>query len=79
MKALTICEDLWNEEDEAMYKVRPGAELKKMGVQTLWLMPIQPISNFGRKGTLGSYYAVADYTAINPEFGTMNDFNNLIN
>ena len=52
--------------------------LKKMGVQTLWLMPIQPISNFGRKGTLGSYYAVADYTAINPEFGTMNDFNNLI-
>ncbi len=52
--------------------------LKKMGVQTLWLMPIQPISKFGRKGTLGSYYAVADYTAINPEFGTMSDFNHLI-
>ncbi|MGI9139388.1 MAG: alpha-amylase family glycosyl hydrolase [Sediminibacterium sp.] len=52
--------------------------LKKMGVQTLWLMPIQPISKLGRKGTLGSYYAVADYTAINPEFGTMSDFNHLI-
>ena len=52
--------------------------LKKMGVQTLWLMPIQPISIYGRKGTLGSYYAVADYTSVNPEFGTMNDFNKLI-
>ena len=53
--------------------------LKKMGVQTLWLMPIQPISVEGRKGTLGSYYAVASYTAINPEFGTLQDFNNLVN
>lgn len=52
--------------------------LKKMGVQTLWLMPIQPISKLGRKGSLGSYYAVADYTSINPEFGTFSDFNNLI-
>lgn len=52
--------------------------LKKMGVQTLWLMPIQPISIKGRKGTLGSYYSVADYTAVNPEFGTLNDFNNLV-
>jgi len=52
--------------------------LKKMGVHTLWLMPIQPISKLGRKGTLGSYYAVADYTSVNPEFGTMNDFNDLV-
>ena len=53
--------------------------LKAMGVQTLWFMPIQPISKEGRKGTLGSYYAVADYTAINPEFGTLQDFKNLLN
>lgn len=53
--------------------------LKAMGVQTLWFMPIQPISKEGRKGTLGSYYAVADYTAINPEFGTLQDFNKLLN
>lgn len=52
--------------------------LKKMGVQTLWLMPIQPISKLGRKGSLGSYYAVADYTSVNPEFGTISDFNNLV-
>src|SRR4051794_3867312 len=43
--------------------------LKQMGVQTLWFMPINPISKVDRKGTLGSYYAVSDYEAINPEFG----------
>jgi len=53
--------------------------LQKMGVQTIWFMPIQPISKFGRKGTLGSYYAVASYTDINPEFGTLADFNATVN
>lgn len=48
--------------------------LKEMGVQTIWFMPINPISLVDRKGSLGSYYAVSDYTALNPEFGTMADF-----
>jgi alpha-amylase len=52
--------------------------LKAMGVQTLWFMPINPISKVDRKGVLGSYYAVSDYTAINPEFGTMDDWKNLV-
>ncbi|MEO8712938.1 MAG: alpha-amylase family glycosyl hydrolase, partial [Parafilimonas sp.] len=52
--------------------------LKKMGVQTLWFMPITPISKVERKGALGSYYAVANYTAVNPEFGTMNDWKSLV-
>src|SRR5688572_1242262 len=52
--------------------------LKEMGVQTLWFMPINPISKKDRKGTLGSYYAVADYTAVNPEFGTIEDWKNLV-
>lgn len=52
--------------------------LKEMGINTLWLMPIHPISETGRKGTLGSYYAVSDYTAVNPEFGTMEDFQHLV-
>ena len=52
--------------------------LKLMGVQTLWFMPINPISKAERKGTLGSYYAVADYTGINPEFGTIGDWNKLV-
>ena len=53
--------------------------LKDMGVQTLWFMPIQPISKVDRKGTLGSYYAISDYTATNPEFGTFDDWKNLVN
>ncbi len=52
--------------------------LKDMGVQTLWFMPINPISKVGRKGVLGSYYAVANYTAINPEYGTMDDWKALV-
>ena len=52
--------------------------LKKMGVDILWLMPIQPIGEKNRKGTLGSYYAVKDYKAVNPEFGTLEDFKNLV-
>ena len=53
--------------------------LKAMGVQTLWFMPLNPISKVDRKGTLGSYYAVSDYTALNPEFGTMKDWVSLVN
>jgi glycosidase len=52
--------------------------LKAMGVQTLWFMPINPISKADRKGTLGSYYAVSDYMAINPEFGTIEDWKQLV-
>lgn len=52
--------------------------LKDMGVQTLWFMPINPISVKDRKGKLGSYYAVSSYTAINPEYGTMDDWKALV-
>lgn len=52
--------------------------LKEMGVQTLWFMPITPISKIDRKGVLGSYYAVQNYTAVNPEFGTMDDWKALV-
>ncbi len=48
--------------------------LKGLGVDILWLMPVQPIGKVNRKGTLGSPYSVADYTAINPEYGTEADF-----
>lgn len=52
--------------------------LKDLGVDVLWLMPVHPISELNRKGGLGSYYAVADYKAINPEFGTLDDFKDLV-
>ena len=52
--------------------------LKKTGVDILWLMPIFPISQKNRKGSLGSYYAVANYKKLNPEFGTEDDLHQLI-
>ncbi len=52
--------------------------LKAMGVQIVWFMPINPISQLDRKGTLGSYYAVSDYTSVNPEFGTLADWKNIV-
>jgi len=53
--------------------------LKKMGVKIIWLMPINPISTTKSKGPLGSYYAVSDYTKVNPEFGSLADFKSLVN
>jgi len=53
--------------------------LKDMGVGIIWLMPITPISELVKKGTLGSYYACSSYTKINPEFGTEQDLSSLIN
>jgi alpha-amylase len=52
--------------------------LKEMGVATIWLMPITPIAKKLQKGTLGSPYACSDYTSINPEFGTLENFKNLV-
>ena len=52
--------------------------LKKMGVDILWLMPINPIGVKNRKGSLGSYYAVKDYLAVNSEFGTLADLKELV-
>lgn len=52
--------------------------LKDLGVDIVWLMPIHPISELNRKGTLGSYYAVRDYKAVNPEFGTMDDLKDFV-
>lgn len=53
--------------------------LKEMGVDILWFMPIHPISEKNRKGGLGSYYSIKDFKAINPEFGTIEDFKSLVN
>ena len=52
--------------------------LAELGVDILWLMPIYPIGVDGRKGPLGSYYAVKNYCDVNPEFGTLADFDNFL-
>lgn len=52
--------------------------LKELGVDVIWLMPIHPIGEVNRNGTLGSPYAVKDYKEVNPEFGTKADFKALV-
>jgi len=52
--------------------------LQQMGVKILWFMPIFPISETKRKGTLGSYYAVSDFRETNPEFGSRTSFNEMV-
>lgn len=56
--------------------------LREMGVDVLWFMPVTPIGIKNRKANssdLGSYYSVRNYKEINPEFGNMQDFKNLVN
>ena len=53
--------------------------LKEMGIDIIWLMPINPIGEMNRKGKLGSYYSVKDYKGINPEFGSLDDLKALVN
>lgn len=48
--------------------------LAGLGIDAVWLMPVYPIGRLNRKGSLGSYYSIADYCDINPEIGTLVDF-----
>lgn len=52
--------------------------IKALGTDIIWLMPIHPLGEKARKGSLGSPYANRDYRAINPEYGTLEDFEALI-
>lgn len=52
--------------------------IRDMGAGILWFMPIHPIGFLNRKGSLGSYYSVKDFTDVNPEFGTREDFRNMV-
>lgn len=53
-------------------------ELRELGVTVLWLMPIHPVGQVKKKGRVGSPYAVQDYYAVNPAFGTMDDLRRLV-
>ncbi|MDZ7372274.1 MAG: alpha-amylase family glycosyl hydrolase, partial [candidate division KSB1 bacterium] len=52
--------------------------LQELGVSILWFMPIHPIGEKNRLGRLGSYYSVRDYLDVNPEFGTLEEFKELV-
>ncbi len=53
-------------------------DIKRLGVNILWIMPIQPIGVKGRKGEYGSPYSIQDYYAVNPDYGTLDDFKRLV-
>ena len=67
--------------DEGSFKAieQQLPRLKKMGIDIIWLMPVHPIGETHRKGSLGSYYSVKDYYGVSPEFGSEQDFRNLVN
>lgn len=52
--------------------------IQGLGVDIIWLMPIHPIGEKARKGSLGSPYAIRDYRAVNPEYGTLEDLKALV-
>lgn len=52
--------------------------LKNLGVDVIWLMPVFPIGIKNRKGTLGSFYSIRDYCAVNEEFGSMAEFDTFV-
>ncbi len=52
--------------------------LRRLGVDVIWLMPVQPIGVKNRKGPLGSPYSVANYTAVHPALGTEADMRALV-
>ncbi len=52
--------------------------LDNLGVTVLWLMPIHPIGQLKKKGTIGSPYAVRDFYAVNPDYGTPADLKRLV-
>ena len=53
--------------------------IKELGVDIIWFMPIHPIGVTNRKGSDGSYYSVKDYKDVHPDYGTMQDFKDLVN
>ena len=52
--------------------------IRALGTDIVWLMPIHPIGKARRKGALGCPYAVRDYRAVNPEYGTLDDLRALL-
>ncbi len=54
------------------------ARIRSIGVDVIWFMPIHPIGQLNKKGSLGSPYSISDYRGVNPEYGTREDFARLI-
>ncbi len=51
--------------------------IRALGTDIIWFLPIHPIGEKGKKGSLGCPYANRDYRAVNPAYGTLDDFRRL--
>jgi 1,4-alpha-glucan branching enzyme len=58
--------------------IRGLDRIQAAGANVVWLMPIYPVGVLNHKGSLGSSYAVRDYRAINPAYGSAADFRALV-
>lgn len=69
-----------NHSNEGTFQALEGdlPRIRELGVDIIWLLPVHPIGEKRRKGSLGSPYAIRDYRKINPELGTPDDFKNLV-
>lgn len=52
--------------------------LKDLGAGILWFMPLQPIGNENRKGSLGSYYSISNYCELDSLYGSIQEFTELV-
>ncbi len=52
--------------------------IKALGADIIWFLPIHPIGRLNAKGSLGCPYSISDYRAVNPEYGSLDDFKRLI-
>ena len=77
---LLYCVFVRNYSEEGTFEgVRKDLDrIRSLGTDIIWLMPIHPLGVKARKGSLGSPYAISDYRAVNPEFGTLEDFRRLV-
>lgn len=58
--------------------IRDLERIRSLGTDLLWILPIHPIGEIGRKGQYGSPYSIKDYRAVNPDYGTEKDFRKLV-
>ncbi|MCI1476961.1 MAG: alpha-amylase family glycosyl hydrolase [Clostridium beijerinckii] len=70
-----------NHSDEGDFKgvIKDLDRIKDLGVDIIWLMPIHPIGQVNKKGSLGCPYSIEDFRKVNPEYGTVEDFELLVN
>ncbi len=89
----TPFEKMPNKEDAIIYQVNIRAfsqagtlkgvqerltQIQELGANVVYLMPIYPVGKLKATGELGSPYAVQDYKAVNPDFGTLQDLQTLV-